>query len=273
MALNTALKDAAGVLAERINGGQGAARTNLGGDGTAFGWAIMTVADYATTATASGMDFKHTLVTESGTSVAIVGPGGTKPTASTLTSGTTALKKHAGMGVWNLEQAIDAVGLAGAIGSVLQRSVLKSFEADAIGILDTGAGDTVTGADWVAATANAQASVIAAGGSPSVLVLSAADYGDFVGDVTNVNAFSQSPDSPVGALLGTPIHVSSGLATGKAFLFDSSAVVCVQQEDSPLVTVDAVSLAGSNEARLVIDLIAGTLISDAALVVEITAPV
>lgn len=275
MALNQSLTDAAGVLADKLSSGAGAARTSLGGGGTAFAWAgmVRTIADYASTATADGMSYKYTLVAESGTPAGIVGPGAQKPNAATLTSGTADLAKHAGIAVWQLEQAIEAEGLAGAIASTLHRSVLKSFEADAVATLDAGNGDTVSGADWVAATANAQASVIAAGGAPSVLVLSAADYGDFVTDVTNVNAFSQSPDSPVGALLGTPIHVSSGLATGKAFLFDSTAVMCVQQTDSPLVTVDTVSLADTNEARLVVDAILGTLILDSALVVEITKPV
>ena len=275
MALNTQLTDAAQLLSTGINEGMGAARTNLGGSGTAFGWAgglVPTVADYATTATASGMSFKATLVTESGTPATVVAAGAGKPAAAALSSSSIDLKKFAGLGSFTLEDRLEAVGLGSAIASVLGASTLKAFESYSTAVLDAGAGSTVTGGDWVAAVANAQAEVLSNGGKPSVLVLSAADYGDFVADVLATNAFAQSPDSPVGAVLGTPVHVSPGLGTGKAFVFDSSAVLCVQHEASPLVVVDAVSQADMNVARLVIDLVAATWIADANLVVEITAP-
>lgn len=276
MALNQQLVDVAKLLTDGINGGGGTARASLGGGGEAFGWTgglIPTVADYATTATASGMSFPITLVTDSGTPAAIVAAGAPKPAATAITPTSVALDKHAGVGTATLENFLDARGLANAIASVLSAQCLKSFETAAVAALDAAGGTPVTGTDWIAAVAAAQAQLLGNGAKPSVLVLSALDYGAFVADVTGTNGFSQSPDSPVGAILGSPIHVSGSAPAGKAFMFDSSAVVCVQHEASPLVIGDAVSMAATNQFRIVIDLVAATFVASPDGLAEITAPV
>lgn len=276
MALNQQVQDAARLLIEGITAGMGAARTSLGGGGTAFGWTggmPKTLASYVTTATADGMTFKATVVAGSGTPAAVVAPGAPKPAGTTITPSTVSLKKFAGQGAYTLEDALDSTGLAAAITNVITGQCLKAFETDAITRLDAGAGQTVTGADWVEAVANAQAAVLSNGGQPSVLVLSAANYGAFVADVVAVNAFSQSPDSPVGALLGTPVHISSGAPAGKAYVVDSTAVLAVQHAASPLVIADCFSGADTNTVKIVVDLVAVGFVAAAPGVVEITAPV
>lgn len=275
MALNTTLTDAAKLLAEGISTSGGAARTSLGGDGTAFGWTgglVPTVANYATPAISDGMTFKVATVTDTATPAGKVSKGAPKPTGTVITNGGVALDKFAGLGSFALEDALDSVGLSAAIASVLSRQCLKAYEVDAVAKLIAGAGSTVTGTDWVDALANAQAALLANGASPSVLVLPAALYGAFIGDVVATNAFSQSPESPVGSLLGTPVHVSSAPGTN-AWVFDSTAVLAVEHKSSPLVLVDALSQADTNTARIVIDVVATTWVAASDGVVEITAPI
>lgn len=276
MALNTALTTVAELIATSLNGGAGSARQNLGGGGTAFGWTsgmVPTVANYATPATASGMSFPVTRVTESGTPAAKVAAGAAKPDAATVTEADESLSKFAGIGKARLENFLNADSLAGAIARVLGASSLKAFELDAIGKLTAAMGTPVTAADWVGAAAAAQAQVVGRGGTPTVFVISHLDYAAFMLDVLATNAFSQSPESPIGAILGSPIHVSPSAPAGTAFVFDSAGVVCVEHEASPLVIVDTVTLASTNEIRIVGDLVAGTFVGDASLVAGITAPV
>lgn len=276
MALNEQVTNVAEALARSINAGQPAARANLGGGGVAWGWTggmLPTVADFATPAFADGMTFPVVRVTESGTPATIVAPGAPKPQAASVASGTESLSKFAAYGTANLEDLLNAANLGAAIASVLGRSSLKAFEVDAIGKLDAGAAAVpVTGTSWVDAAAAAQARLLGAGGTPSVLVVSALDYGAFITDVLGTGAFAVSPESPVGGVLGTAIHVSAGAAAGKAFMFDAAAVVCAQHESSPLIVADAMSEAKSNKLTIVTDLIAGTFVVDSALVIEITAP-
>lgn len=275
MALSTSLTDAARLLAEGINMTGGTARTSLGGAGTAFGWTgglVPTVADYATGATADGMTFKATIVSDTGTPAAIVAKNASKPAATQIAASTVTLKKFAGQGAFALEDSLDAVGLAAAIGSVLGKQCMKAFETDAIAALSAGAGATVpTGTDWVALVANAQAILLGNGAKPSVLVIPAAVYGAFMGDVIATNAFSQDPESPVGALLGTVIHVSPTAPDTHAYLFDSSAVLAVQHVQSPLALIDAVSGAATNTAKIIIDLVAATFVASSSGVVKIAA--
>ena len=277
MALNTQLTDAAAKIVGDLNNGAGSARASLGG-GAAFGWTTglpRTIANYATTVTSEGLSFPVYRVTESPTTPAkVVAPGAVKPAAAVITSGPVTLKKFAAYASANLEDFLDAAGLAGAIGSVLAASSVKAFEGDAVAALDAGAAAAaVTGTDWVAAIAAAQAEVLGHGGSPEVLVISKADYAGFVADVMATSAFSQSPESPVGAVLGTAIHVSPAAPAGKAWLFDSSGVLCIQHQDSPLALVDSLSQSLNNITRLIVDLVAATVVTNPSVVIEITAPV
>ena len=276
MALNQQVTDVAEVISKSLNGGQGAARASLGGGGTAWGWTsglVPTVANYATPAVADGMSFHVVRVSESITPPTKVAAGGPKPAAATVSEADEALAKFAGMATANLESFLSGEGLAGAIASVLGAGCLKAYELDAISKLSAGASTPVTGADWVAAIAAAQAQILGNGGTPSVVVISHLDYAAFIADVLTTSAFSTSPDSPVGGVLGTPVHISPSAPTGFAYLFDAAGVVAAQHSSSPLIAVDSASLAHENKTRIVTDLIAGTFVTNSELVAKITAPV
>lgn len=277
MALNSTLTDVSTALVQSLNAGSGgAARASLGGGSTAFAWTaglIPTVASYATATTAEGMTFPVHRVTSTVTPATIVAPGAEKPTGTAVASGSENLAKFAGLGTFTLEDMVTAVGLANAVASVLSKQCLKAFEAHAVGVLGTAAGTPVTGTTWVSAIAAAQAQLLGEGGQPSVIVLPAADYPGFVDDILGTSAFTTSPESPLGNVLGSPVHVSSGAPAGKAYVFDSAAVLAVQHAQSPMVIADALSGADTNTLRLVIDLLAALVVVDPAAVVEVTAPV
>lgn len=278
MALNSQITQLAELVAADLNGGQGTSRQSLGGGSEAFGWVgglPKTIADFVATTTAEGMSIPVTTVSPSGTPAAVVGEGAPKPSAVTIATATITLVKHAGLGEATLEQMLNARGLLNAVATVLGAGALLSFEADSIAVLDAGAGATVTGADWVSAVTTAQAAVLGNGGLPNVLVVSHADYGALVGDISGSAGYAIDPTSgsAVGSLFGSLIHVSPKAAAGKAWVLDGESVLAVQHINSPVVVVDAVSQASTNKTRLVADLVAKTAILNPAHVVEITAPV
>lgn len=279
MGLSTTFTDMTKAIASDLASG-GSSRQSLGGGGTAFGWTSSgkmprTLADFVTVAKSAAMTFPVTLVAPSSTTPAtVVPPGGPKPAAVTITSSNEPLVKHAGLGEANLEDFLSADGLAPAIASVLAAGCLMSFEGSAMGVLDADAGDTATGTTWVEAITNGQATVIGAGGSPGLLVVSSADYGALLQEIAGGAGFAQAAESAIGAFFGSLIHASPKLAAGKAFILDPGAVICVEHETSPIVVVDTVSQASTNKARIVADVLATTVVTNAGLVVEatVTAP-
>lgn len=272
MGLSTQFQEISGVIARDLQSGTGTSRQSLGGGGAAFGWAAglpRTLADFVTTNQAAGMTVNVTTVIPSGTPPTVVGAGAAKPNAVTIASSAEPLVKHAGYGSANLEQYLDADGLAAAIASVLQAGCLLSFEAAAMGVLDSDSGATATGGTWLATVHNAQATVIGNGGSPGVLVVSSADYGAILGEITGGAGFAVSPSgSAIGSYMGSAVHVSPKLATGKVFVLDPGAVLAVESEKSPLITVDSVSQAKNNITTIVADVLATTIVVNPALVCE-----
>lgn len=272
MGLNTQFQAISAVIAQDLQSGTGTSRQSLGGGGTAFGWAAglpRTLADFVTTKPTDGMSVNVTTVVPSGTPAAIVAAGAVKPNAVTITTASEPLVKHAGYGSANLEQYLDADGLSAAIASVLQAGCLLSFEAAAMGVLDSDSGATATGTSWLQAIHNSQAVVIGNGGSPGVLVVSSADYGAILGEITSGAGFAVAPtDSAIGSYMGSAVHVSPKLATGKVFVLDPGAVLAVESAKSPLVTVDSVSQAKNNITTIVADLLATTIVVNPVLVCE-----
>lgn len=246
-------------------------RQNLGGGGQAFAWAAElppTIASYCLTSSADGMSVPVTIVTESGTPVTSVAAGSNKPLAATVTPSTLALKKFAGYAQVQLEQQLNAEGIYPAVVSVLAAGALKAFEADAMVALAAQNGQTATGANWIASIYAGQGKVLAAGGRPSVIAASAADYGTIMGLISTSAGYALDPASPTGVFAGSKLHFSSGLATGTVFVLDAGAVLCAQHTASPVLSVDSSGI--NNTTRVIADLIAGTIVTSPQHVVECT---
>lgn len=230
----------------------------------------MTVASFVETTTSAGMSFGVTRVAPSGTPATVVAAGLPKPAAVAVSSESIALEKHAGHAKVSIEQVLDTSGLLPAIQSVIGAGCLLSFEARAMGVLAADAGGTASGATWLAALTAGQATVIGAGGSPGLIVLSSADYSAVIGELSASAGFATDARSAVGQFLGSLLHVSPKLATGSAYVLDPGAVIAVQGQDSPLVTVDPFSESINNNVILVSDLFAVLVVANPGLVVEVT---
>ena len=267
----SSLKDLSELIASDLQKST-STRQNLGGGGAAFGWWAdglpPTLANYVQTSMASGMSVPLTLVGESGTPAIPVAPGVDKPAAVTITEITEPLTKFAGYGSVQLENQLNAAGIYPAVVGVLSASTLKAFEAHAMGVLAAQAGESGNDDTWISAIYSGQGIVLANGGRPSVLVASAADYGAIMSEVAASPGYSLDPESPTGAFAGSRIHFSSGLASGTAYVLDSSAVVCIQHDQSPVLSIDSSGI--NNTTRVIADLVATTRVTSPPLVCEIT---
>jgi hypothetical protein len=274
VALNTVFTDLATKIASDYAAGA-ATRMNIGTKGVAFGWTggmPRTIAEYVPTAQVAGMSVPVGQVTLSAsTPPAVVTPGSPKPTSVDLAIAPVALQKFAGKGVCTLEGTLEAAGLIPAITSVLGAGCLLAYEAAAIAALDgvTG-GESATAASWTEAILAGQADVLANGGSPGLIVVSSADFAAIVTDLGAKAGFTLDPKSPVGSFFGSAIHVSPKAAAGKAWVLDPYAVLALENESSPFVTIDPFSLSGNNQIQLVADVIAGLAIVNPKLISEVT---
>lgn len=273
MALSAQFKSVVDVLARDMSEGR-ASRQSLGGGTVAFGWAggmPVTLASFVATTQSDGLTVPAVHVTLSPTTPpAKVAAGAAKPKGVAITAGTIQLNKYAGYGEVTLEQIVDGVGMQAAVASVLGAGSLLAFEADAMAVLDAATTGTASGATWLAGILAGQAQVVGAGGSPGVLVVSAADYAAVITELGGSAGFVTDPSSPVGSFFGAAVHVSPKLATGKAYVVDPLAVVCVEHKDSPVLISDPYSSSTSNITKVVTDLFAATYVTNPALVVEVT---
>lgn len=267
--VNASFKDLGELIAEDLRTST-STRRSLGGGGTAFGFLEglpPSIADYVSTAESDGTNVPLTITSESGTPVSAVPEGTNKPLAVQISADTLALDTFAGYAEFTTQQALNADGIARACVSVLAAGALNAYELDAMAVLTADAGSSVTAGDWLAAIHAGQGGVLAAGGRPSVVVISAADYGVVMGALAGAAGYAADPESPIGAIAGSQIHVSSQLGTGVGFVLDKAAVLSVQHKDSPLLSVDSSGI--QNKTRLVADLVAGTAVTSAPHVVQI----
>lgn len=268
--INTTFSNLADTLAEQVRGG-GIARQQIGDTSVAFGWSEglpPIVARYVESASISGLSFDATRVKPSGTPVAAVGPGLPKPAALTLEAVSVPLVKYAGLVEFNLETILSTTALLPAVQASLVGQSLVAYDAACVAALAAAGGPTASGATWSGAILAGIAAVAAQGQNPSLLVLAPADYAAAVEDAAPV--FSLDPTSGATALYGLTLAVTVGGIAGTAYVMDSRAAVAVQNEHSPMITIDPFSKADLNVARLVSDLIAGFFVTQPAGVAKIT---
>lgn len=277
MALTTipqSVNDLAAALEQSLRAGQGT-RQQLGDTGKAAGWTTglpPTLVDYVAATAVSGLSFDVVIVKASGTPAGIVGEGQPKPKAVSFSPANVPLAKHAGYGEFSLEQMLTADALASVVYSVIAGQVLTSFEATAIDAIEGTTGTVAAaGATLVAAILDGQSKVLGNGGRPGVLVISPADYAALMGGTVGGYGGSQNPDNgPVGALFGMAVHVSAGATTGAPLVLDPAAVTVGVNEHTPMVTLDPFSQSTNNLVRIVVDLLAATVVTSPGAVAECT---
>ena len=268
--LSTELTDLADRLSAKLREGA-PARESIGDTVVAFGWSEglpPIVARFVESARIDGLTFDYVRIGASATPATKVAEGVAKPAAVTLTSGTLTLPKYAGLAEFTLEKALSTTALLPALQATIVNQCLVAYDADAVAILATDAGETVTGATWTAAILNGIAAVASNGQNPSLLVLSPADYAAAVQDPGA--AFSSDPANGLVALFGLTIAVVVGAPTGTGYVMDARAAVAVENAHSPMVLLDPYSKADTNTARLIAELVASFVVTQPAGVAKIS---
>lgn len=272
MALNQNIRDLADLIAGDLNEGR-ASRQQVGSKGVAFGWTAglpVTLLSHIEVAQSASLNVATATVGASATPAKKVAAGTAKPNVATITTADVALPKYAGYAEITLEQSIGYGGILPALVNVLGAQILMALETDAIAALGTAKGGTADGADWVAALTAGQAKVLAAGGVPGIIVVSAADYGSALGDVAKSPGFATDPRSAVGSFLGSALHISPTAPTGTAYVLDPSAVLGFELETGPLALADPYSGSTENKVRVIADLFAAVTVVSPAHVIAVS---
>jgi hypothetical protein len=245
-------------------------RVSLGVKDQAWAWSLgapRTFANFCATAQAESMSFGIVKAGPSGTPVASVAEKAPKPAAITLTAGTVPLGKYAGLSTFTLEDVLSTAGLVSAITTTLLTGGLLAYERDVAAAIVAGKGSTVEGASWTEGVLKAVGEVVAHGGNPDLIAISAADFAAAISGATGL-VFNGGDAIPT--FLGLKVHMSPGLTAGTAVVLDSRAVLCVEHRESPVVIVDSMSQAATNELRVICDVVAGVGVLAPGSIVTVT---
>jgi hypothetical protein len=101
-------------------------------------------------------------------------------------------------------------------------------------------------------------------------VVSSLDYGAVMAELGQQSGFSHDPQSAVGSFMGSVLHVSPKAPAGTAYVLDTTAVLCVEHKDSPMLLVDPFSQSSDNKTRIVGDMFAVTVVVNETLVCAVT---
>ena len=262
--------DIAAVVASDIKTGGGVRRSIDTRSIVSGGSWPVTFASFVAPTIIEGTSFGVVTVKESSTPVAAVAENATKPTAVEFTNRSVSLQKFAGMGIISYEAHLGAAGLEGAVYHALARQSLMALESAFLTEFATVTGHTyATADDFVTGILEAQGMVASAGGNPSVIAISAVDVAAL--GTTMLNA------APGSGLMGTRtwggsfVHVSPKLTAGNAVVLDPAAVTLGWNAESPSVLVDALSMSDTNRIRIVTDILAQPVVTNADLLVPVAA--
>lgn len=264
--------DLAGRLSSDLEAGR-SARQSYGTRDAAFAWASglpMIVARVVSSAVVDGLSFNAVRVSPSGTPAGRVAAGATKPNAVTLTSDTVPLSKYAGLATIQTEQAITTEALVSALAQTITSSCLLAYDDDCVAEIDGNAGHTGSGAAWADAILDGIGLVVGAGGSPGILLISAADYAAAVGSPGV--GYAMNPTDGVTSLFGLSVIVSGNVTAGTAYVLDPAACLAVENSVSPLAVVDPYSGLATNDVRIAVEAFLGFVVIAPGSVAKITGP-
>lgn len=261
----TAVVNLAAEVERQLTASGNAARATLGERPQAFAWLGpgYAWAGAFSTALVDGLTYRSVIVKPSGTPVAKVAPGGAKPAAVSVTTGSATLPKYAGMATVKTEDILDSTGLIAAIEAVILDQAITAFEADIALALEDAAG-AASGATWSAAILAG----IAANPSADVLVCSAADLPAIVESVGS--GYQLSGADGVATVFGLRLIPLAGAAAGAAYVMRGSALNLQESMLSPVVLVDPYSLSSTNEVRVIGDVFAAAELVNPLRAVEVT---
>ena len=255
----TIAHDLAEKLSTQINTGAGSARVQFGGKSHAFAWCsdrVNGLIAYVETGVAASSTFSATKVQHAADVTAwTTGP---KTDTATITVETVSLQTYPGAVEIKSRDLLDTENLGHAVTQALYGQALRALDKDLITDLLANASINVTSAADISTIAQAQAELMSEGFNPNLLVVSPTLYASLAGGSMLVGA--NDPQSQAQALLGSRLIVSSALTGPQAIVLDSTAVVAVEHDSSPVVLMQ--SIARENKIDLVVEIVAGWIVSN-----------
>jgi len=270
---STQVNDLAASLAQRLTDRSGG-RESVGDHAIAFDWTAggpSVLARYVSSSTIDSLSFTAVRVGASATPAGKVLERAAKPQGTVLTTLDVQLAKYAGLSVFSTEQALSTIALMPALTNALFSQALVAYDVDSVAALAATHGPEVTGPTWSSAILAGVAAVISAGGQPSLLVMSGADYAAAI--ESPGSGYVLSPLDAVPSLYGLAIAVCVGAPAGTAYVADASAITSVDHTVGPSVILDPYSSLATNEIRLAAEFFAATVVTNPGSVAEVTVTV
>lgn len=214
-----------------------------------------------------------TTARDSATPVVPVPEGGQKPDAVAFDSQEVSLKKYPGTALITTESAMFVRGIEPAVANVIGAQIIRAIEADAVTVMQAGAGITVTGAaDITDGVLSAIAQLRAAGAAPNAVALSVNDWVSVMkatgaGGYLN---FSNPEQGPAGTWLGLAPCIVSTLTDGNAVVVDGRSAPVGEPKGQPLCLVDPFSSSGTNKIKITIESFAIPMVTSPGGVATVT---
>lgn len=194
---------------------------------------------------------------------ALVTRGSAKPVTTSIAVTARTVGKFAAQGSVQLEDFLEAEGVLSTVLATLFAQCATAQDTAANAALAGALPAPVPAADWIAAIASGQASIVGNGGAPQLVVLPAAAWPALVSELAGVAGLSTPSDQQVVSVLGSRVILSpKGLS---AFVLDPSALVTVTRDVGFLVDPEA----STNTWTVVADLVGQSFVQNPALAVEI----
>lgn len=213
---------------------------------------------------AESLNFSSVDVTVSG-SAALVAAGAAKPAAATVAITPRTIGKIAAVATFNSENYWQSPDVVGVVIATLYANCLSEADKVANAALATAAAAPVPQASWLAAIAQGQAAVAAAGGAPQLVVVPAAVWPVLALELAASTGLVTPSADAIASVLGSRIVLSPEGAG--AFVLDPSAAVQVTRDVGFLI--DTASGATSNKITAVVDVVSSVFVSVPTQVIEI----
>lgn len=247
-------------LVRALSSGQSSARASFGSKSQAFAWCGPTLnaaVAAVSGAVSSSRTFSAVRVENTTPVQAWTGPAD-KPVTATLAAVNVSLATYPGVVNVKTSDVIDSANLGMAISTALYGQALVAMDKALVTSLKTD-GTNLDKAATVATIAEAQAEVMAAGGTPNLIIVGPALYSSIVGTSQGILGSAADPREATLTLFGARLVVSNALAAAEAIVMDADAALAIEHDSSPIALVDTHAV--KNTADIVIEVVGGHLVT------------
>jgi hypothetical protein len=255
-------------LEEQIKSGATQARLSFGGNTPAFAWAgnaANSAIAHVTTGTTDSMSAIANRIVPIDEVTAWT--TGDKPITAGIDARSITLKTYPGVASISTAAMVDSANIGAAVAASLHRQAQRALDADFVASV-TADSTPLAKAATIQTIVEAQGLVYGMGGSPSLVVIAAADYGTFFGAANGILGLGGNDPQQAGlSIAGSRVVISSNLAAGEALVLDAGAVVAIEHSASPVALIDV--KARSNSVDVVVEILAACFVASPDLAVHV----